>query len=526
MADFIQENSIISKSLPTQQKDTGSFYTLIVDPDNQGFDNVRRYIPLDLVKSLSVQSTSQVTSYPLLTGDIMSDHKYDEPKTISISGSFSLNGSQANNGSFVIGNNKNARLVNIENYFETIQKLGKTITLVTSGNVFKSRSNLIITNLSFNYGINNISFSMSLKEVYFFEALDIQVDEYDGDPNLPTLADFKTLDFSQDVISREQTYSMTINILFSKGIIGANFGRFWIDWGKGIGIASAIFTAIVLAIAIIVLKMAIASTAFASLVATTLSSISIPVVGWVMAGIGATIIAISKIVALFKMMERRKMIAEFRVYANKADQDSEGNRFLEVLEQIQNSFNEIADSNDIKCYGITSNTNKQEMYLSIDNNTYAFDFEKDTNGYWQMRVTMLDNTENGTSIKLQGGSKMIGQSSIIGMKKDSALFTTKHNVRVYLVNKGYQLQSLDDTELGNMLNDSWKSGSCDFLGYSKEEMESNKNNPPTSELVSKFKQDGIYKDLTKFELIVSDYDFTKLEKALKKVIQNALLVEK
>lgn len=524
MADFIQENSVISKSLPNAQ-DQNTFYTLIVDADNQGFDDVKRYIPLDLVNSLSVQSTSQVTSYPLLTGDIMSDHKYDEPKSINISGAFSLNGKQASRGSFVIGDNKNARLVNIENYFETIQKLGKTITLVTSGNTFKSRSNLIITSLSFNYGINNISFTMQLKEIYFFEALDIEISEYEGDPNLPTLADFKTLDFSQDVIGYETTYSMAINILYSEGIIGANFGKFFIDWGKGIGIASAIFTAIVLAIAIIVLKLAIKSAAFATLVSTTLANVSIPVVGWVMAAIGASIIIVAGIISFIKAIKRRHMISEFRVYANKADQDKEGNRFLETLDSIQDSFDEIANNYDIKCYGITSNTNKQEMYLSIDNNTYMFDFEKDTNGYWQMRVTLLDNSENGTTIDLKGGSKMIGQDSIIGMKKDSALFSTKHNVRVYLLNKAYQLKNLDDTQLGEMLNDSWQSGDCDFLGYTKSEMEKNQNNPPTKELISRFKQDGIYKDLTKFELIITDYDLTKLEKKLKKAIQNALLVE-
>ena len=530
MSDYINsEGSSISRILPTSQNQD-SFYTLVVDADNQGFDNVKRYISLDKVDSLSLNSDSDITSYPLLTGDTMSDHKYDHPKTIQLRCEFSLNGRF--NNSFVEGSYSSNRLKNIETYFEAVQKYGKTMSLICglkNGTRFRQRDNLIIQSIQYEYGLNNIKMNLGLKEVYFFESgSDIEVSEYEGDPNLPTLAEFKTLDFSEDIIGQSNTAEMAIRALNDNGLIQkefaediANNNSYW----RGVAIIEiGKVAAVLLALAAVMAVKIAAAVAATTGVAATLSAtaVSVPVVGAIIVAVAA--IAIGVGVMIHNAIERdrkSKLIQEFTYYSNHDQESEEFARFMRYIKTVQDAFDEIASNNDIKCYGFSSNTNKQEMYLSIDDNIYQFDFEQNVNKRWQMRVTKIGNTEE--QIDLKGNTAMTGNRDFLSLKFGDALFHTKNYVYVYLINKAYVLEDYDDSQLGEILNNSWKAGNCGFLGYTKEEMDKDKENPPTSDLVAKFRNEGIYKDLTQFELVVTDVDMSKLKENLDKALYNCLL---
>lgn len=522
--DIIDPEAVnISKSLSNEQNNE-SFYTLIVNPDrSQDFDDIARYITFDKVDSLSVQSTSQITSYPLLTGDIMSDHKYDEPKNISISGTFSLNGNF--NNTFVMAGNKQDRLKNIETYFEALQKYGITMSLICNmngGTRFKKRDNLMIQGLTFQYGLNNIKFSISLKEVYFFESeSDIVIDEYTGDPNMPTLAEFRTLDFAQDVIGESNIDYQAVKALADKGLIDQRFAEDlatggWKDFGRG-ALAGAIIGAFVAAGLI-----GTAIAAGASVGAVVASAFP---VGTIIVAAAAVVVGIGSLIAgAIRRQEQAKLIDKFKVYANAADNTKERQRFLKYLNTVEDAYNEIANNNDIKCYGISSNIDKQEMYLNISDDIYRFNFEKDTtDGRWSMKVTNI--TQNEANIDIKGGTKMTGNNYLLDLQVSDALFMTKKGVAIYLINKVGTLLSgtYTDDELKEMLKSAWSSGSLGYLGYSKEEMQKNKDNPPLNELLTKLKNDGIYKDLTQFELVITDVDMDTLKKAFEDRLYTCLL---
>lgn len=525
MSDYINsEGSRVSRILPTSQNQD-SFYTLVVDADNQGFDNVKRYISLDKVDSLSLNSDSDITSYPLLTGDTMSDHKYDHPKTIQLRCEFSLNGRF--NNSFVEGSYSSNRLKNIETYFEAVQKYGKTMSLICglkNGTRFRQRDNLIIQSIQYEYGLNNIKMNLGLKEVYFFESgSDIEVSEYEGDPNLPTLAEFKTLDFSEDVIGQTNTAEMAVKALVDNGLIQKEFAEDIASnnsyaAGAGMIIAGTVATAIAAVAIVFAIKTSVAAAAISAI---GLSAV-VPVVGWVAAAVGVLAIGIGAIIHQVQERDRKsKLIQEFTYYSNRDQESKEFARFMRYIKTVQDAFDEIASNNDIKCYGFSSNMNKQEMYLSIDDNIYQFDFEQNVNKRWQMRVTKIGNTEE--QIDLKGNTAMTGNRDFLSLKFGDALFHTKNYVYVYLINKAYVLEDYDDSQLGEILNNSWKAGNCGFLGYTKEEMDKDKENPPTSKLVAKFRNEGIYKDLTQFELVVTDVDMSKLKENLDKALYNCLL---
>ena len=51
---------------------------------------------LDTVKDNSINLSSTVTTHPMVNGDIVADHMYNNPSNENISGTFSLNGSKSN----------------------------------------------------------------------------------------------------------------------------------------------------------------------------------------------------------------------------------------------------------------------------------------------------------------------------------------------------------------------------------------------------------------------------------------------
>ena len=55
-------------------------------------DDKETTILLDTINETSVNTSSNLTQHPIVNGDMVADHMYKDPITISLSGSFSLNG--------------------------------------------------------------------------------------------------------------------------------------------------------------------------------------------------------------------------------------------------------------------------------------------------------------------------------------------------------------------------------------------------------------------------------------------------
>lgn len=528
-----------SALLPTTSDGLKSFYTLIVDGDSsdeQDFDPTERYIPFDLVKNVSVSMSSEVTSYPLINGDILSDHMYTKPKSISLGAVFSING--RNRNYFAEQGNGTERLENIEAYFETLQKMGRTMTLIaithdesgnSTGDRFLRTPNLVISSSRFEYGYNSMEVSLTLQEVYFFDSAEIAVWEDEGDPNLPSIRNFEQLDFGQDVLTDESIYDLVIKTLADNGLIAKSWGEWFADFGKSLLASASISTALIAwrilkMILLYVLKKAtgvvlsvlLKSTLGATIAATASNPYTL-VFG---IGIGVIVGVAMLVNSIIKAVKRSKLISEFKYHegdeeANKA----EYNRLMLVCSTTQQAFSDYANNNNLMFYSLSSNRNKIDAYLTIDSAIYDFYFETNSQGLWTLKVSQVNKTD--INVSLRNNSIMYGNANVLSLKKDDYLFKV-NKTKVYLINKGYAYNELDQDSLEAYLNNLWKSGGCDFLGYTKKEQQENKENPPTSELMSKFKDNGIYKDLTQFIFLVTDENVEKLSKKLKDTLYNCL----
>ena len=474
----------VLNTIPTKRNDD-SFYTLVVKKDNY-FDTVDRYIPLDIVTDCSIEGTSDITSYPLITGDIMSDHKYDNPKTVSLSGVFSLNGKF--NDSFVQGGNATSRLVNIEDYFFACRKYGKLMSLIcvsSDGTRFSMLDNLSITSIRFKRNYNSMEYSFNFKEVYFFEAdTDIQVSENVKDPNALTLGEFESLDFTKQVLSAENVDKWAVQVLYQNGLIEDSFIKMVSETGKLNSTVNYNF--------------GLAWVGFYGGLATTLATLIFP--NPVSVVVGAFLL----IITLPDIIKHGKWIEPFKGYDNDVDNDREINRFLKVITTIESQVSYAADNLGIRCYGLSSNLKKQKMYLTIDNTIYAFYFEKLSTGFWGLSVTDID--ENPIA---SNSNKLIGFKDLFQLKKADAMFKTSQGTYVYVINLALQYLDLPDDQLKAVLEDQWKNGESAYLGYTEDEMKA-KDNPP-SDLVSRFREEGVYKDLTKFIIVATKQDMEKVK---------------
>lgn len=511
-------------TLPTSKQDD-SFYTLIVNGDNQGFDSETRYIPIDMVSNVSVSASSDITSFPLINGDVISDHKYDNPRTVEISGKFSLNGKLANqdNAPFSIPGDKSSRLKNIEEYFFAVRKYGKFISLVSSlnGNTrFTTIDNLAISNLRFVRSFNILEFSISLKEIYCYENdNELDILESVSDPDMPSLTGFKTLDFAKDVLTYDSIDEMTVTCLADNNLIAANFAdtlaELILPSIQTVAITS-LTTALVYITIKVLVKLGLAVLSRFTMYGVSTASLSAVLasnpVGWVLFGAAAITACI---VAIVKAVKRNSYIAEFKHYNNEEANREECERFGELVSKVRDSFKLLAKNNNLKFYRFTSNSAcKQTAYLTIDNNIYQFNVERISNG-WSLQV--INNSDDDSTIATKNTTKLIGSKNLLGLTTNDAIFHTSNKTYIYIFNKALAYEDYSTEELNTILTDQWKTGSLGFMGYSKEEMKS--ENVPT-DLVYKFLTDGIYQDLTQFIFVVTNVKLTELEEALKKTTIN------
>ncbi len=520
-------------TLPSSQPND-SFYTLIINGDNQGFDSVTRYIPIDLVSDVSVSASSDITTYPLLTGDIISDHKYDNPRSVEISGMFGLNGKYANmeDTTFAFSGDKSSRLKNIEDYFFAIRKYGKFISLISSlngGSRFSTIDNLAISNIRFTRNFNTLKFSISLKEIYTYQNdNELDILENVSDPNLPTLGSFKSCDFARDVLSYDSIDEMTITQLADNGMIWSSFGETFTDYIKsGVTTAISMASAVVLfyILVAVLVKVGIVTAATGAMLTTGAATIAalgaIPVVGWVAIGVGAVVALFTVGATIIKSIKRLSLISEFRSYDNQEQNIQESERFIAVIEAVRKAFNTVAKNNNIKFYSFSSNAAKQTTYLTIDNNIYQFNVEQTSNG-WSLKV--INTSDNDNVIETKNTSRLVGFSSLFSLKNTDAIFHTDNKTYVYVLNKAYVYETYSDDDLKTMLVDAWKNGKLGYLGYTTEQMK-DVDNIPEDEILSKFKNDGIYKDLTQFVFVVTNVKLTELEEALKSTVYNCFKKE-
>lgn len=388
-------------------------------------DRLNESIEFDVVNGHSINASSTITTYPIVDGDTVADHMIRQPTSITINGVFSLYG---NKPTLFSGNED--RLTNIETYFERIKDEGVMCTLVTmergggssSKQRFKVRNNMVLTNINWTEGQSDIKFSFTFTEALTVNLDDIEIDY--TDENLPAITNPATLDFTDTLINWEEVDKIVIKQLHDLGLCTDDFLIAFQAYVKDLGEVG--------------LSGLIGGAVGAGLAIALVTAFSIPVAGWIAAGVG---FLVGAFVAMFQTAKRKKAekeygIKTFKAYKNDRKNQQECERFVNYIGNIHRQMEYLEDV--IQVYGIGSNQ-EQECILYVDNSYYIFSFKKNNtqtengNTIWTCNITDVEETINKDVADVAAEA----MSSIDQCTTSNMLFRTQTGggFWVYLINK-------------------------------------------------------------------------------------------
>lgn len=213
-------------------------YKLVIQVDMNQFGKVYendsvKILMLDVVKTKSITASSTITNQPLQSGDTMSDHMYRNPTIFNVSGTFALNGENANDISYGFIGKENDRLTQIETLLEKIKDEGYLCNLITmsfddngkndeNNTRFKVRKNMALTNLTWSEKLNSIDYQLSFQEVITVDSIqtsEITVDEDDPLVNEPEMNSLGDLIYGTDGFLYVLLFQLCANNIISFGFI-------------------------------------------------------------------------------------------------------------------------------------------------------------------------------------------------------------------------------------------------------------------------------------------------------------------
>lgn len=348
-----------------------------------------RYLPLDFQNSRSIRSSSEIISHPMKSGDVMSDHMYRNPNTISISGSFGLNGRYYKDTSYdFITKDSLDRLTKIETVFERIKNEGILCTLVTlavsddnnaidtSNTRYLVRENMALNNISWTENLNKLDFTFDFKEIIL-----VNVKTYDYknvDDDLPEFYQPPASSVGSVLMDNGQLTTIIVESLYRQGYLNAELLKILSDAISAVGTFAVVGTAIAAVYGIVVGTVALSKAGL--LLAVKALSVGIFPAGTIVAAIAAAGFGIYKIVQWKKKKEREAKISKWRKkIKNNPDE------FVELVDNIEIELNKTF--NDLNVYNFTSSEN-QTICIAIGGNWYylVFTYNESDPNYWSAKI--------------------------------------------------------------------------------------------------------------------------------------------
>lgn len=378
-------------------------------------------ILLDTVQDQSVTETSTITEHPTVDGTPIADHMYRNARTITIAGTFALNGKKT----YVV-DKAGRSLQRVEQMFRDIKDKA-IICAITRIKVadnqhvpqFSVYQNMVLQSITWTEKINSLDYNFTFQEVLL---ADIQEAEVDPDDEFLADIDFAdSSNFSDTLLDWDAVDKEVIEALRSFDLITDDF----IETLGALSVSSLIGLGVAATIALVV-------THVITLTLTT-------VVGIAVAVIAAFAIGILAIVKLIKKMSYK--IKAFKTYSSAAKTNKEIARFCEFYESVHNKIREL--DGVIKVYHVQENK-AQEAIVTIDGSYYIFEFDKNniTSGsslpaYSLIVCDIDDNVIVNTDISC-------AKSSYTDCTANNYLFMTSSSY-VYLICQ----DGLDKTDLTN-----------------------------------------------------------------------------
>lgn len=473
----------------------GAYRTVIGVNFNQYIDNTTspdRYLILDTQDDKQVTASAQIASQPLQDGDTMSDHMYREPVTVSLSGSFSLNGKNWNDDSYNFIS-KGDRLTNIQEAFETILNEGLLCTLTTineedlqytsqngygvksdARNRFKIRKNMALKSINWTESQNTVKYTFNFNEVIMVETQaeyeplsEAELQEF-GLPNvnypqgsnlgnimvesgqLPESI-IKTLYENEYMTARfieeaADTMSAVLGVTIGAALVtvGVCFGIMAVSGAIAASAAAAAAAAAATAAATAAAaagagSLAITTTAGATAAVVPVGTIIVAAV----IAVAATVLLVTHLVKKNKEKkekERKRKIA-FDLVNDSAEEGSI--RLRNLIDDVTVALNKL--NTGLTIYNINGNY-EQQVVLNIANENYVIDFIKDNKGSkdhfeWSAKISYMDGNPVSTYNSWCPVSNMLDLNRNVNLWfKDKSL-----TYEVYLLNPSLDPE-LNDTQ--------------------------------------------------------------------------------
>lgn len=347
-------------------------------------DTLVQTLILDTVSDVNVSVSSTLTEHPIVDGSMVADHMFKEPAQMTISGSFSLSGANAQT---LIVDSSGATLANIEGLFERIKDEGiqcEVVKLSTHSDSirFLRRQNMVLLNISWTEKINSLGFSFTFKQ-----AMTATVQEFDVDTDdlfLPNVTDPKTLSFTDSLLDWDMIDSALLDTLMLHSLITDDF---------------ASYMSSMTATSLVALGVGLA----AAYVAIAVFCVSNPV-GWIIGGVIAVAVFVYGLVKLIAnaIEEQKYRIDQFKYYKNDNKRKKETQRFSNFVGEIHKQMNQL--NNAIQVYQVSS-SEPQECLITIGHNNYIFTFTRtNTNNLYSLEVRDLDNVLRATMSDISAGA--------------------------------------------------------------------------------------------------------------------------
>lgn len=328
-------------------------------------------ILLDSIEDVQVDESSQLTTHPIVTGDMAADHMIKEPCSMTISGELSMNGSDN-----IIFDGFKPTLKACQETFGKIKNNAYMCSITklamnTNEVRFLQRENMVLTSIQWTERVNSLAFTLTFTQVLVSDVQEYEVDMQDE--NLPAVTEPATLSFSSTLMDWDQVDRLVIDTCAAEGLTTDEFMTMLKSAGTSYLIGGAAVGA-------------------AILITYIAACASIPVGGWIvgivsLAIAGVAIIGYGIYSAIKSAVNSRKYrVDQFKKYKDDKKNQAEVERFSNFIGDIHNQLMKLNDT--FYVYQISSNE-PQECMLSISDEYYIFAFEKNNvNNKWTVNVTM------------------------------------------------------------------------------------------------------------------------------------------
>lgn len=420
--------------------------------------NQTQSIALTNVNDGSIDLQSRITSHPLITGEIIADHKYDEPITMSINGAFSLN----TNEDTGISGSKYGLLKVIQGQFEYLKKNAILCTIMKvfidkdnkKAMRFQKRANMVLSRISWTEQINSLKYVFDFTEVMLVDVENIDVDTHDM--FLPNVGEFNQYNFTETLLDINELDRQIVEVLLATNVMDSEFMNYTMSLaGAGVlvGTAGAVLLGVVIALAV--------SGTYTAGIGTIIAGAIMLVVG-----------AVGAAYEIYTWIDRAqkfgqlKLATDFKVAKNifgEVDEKETQKRVEALKNFIYDIHVAMEDFNKYLLVYQVSKDGPQENWINIDSDYYKIRFYR--NNAANGEITIVGNTvydKNGNDItNLQGnycaavynidgayigGSSNISTSPITFTNCSSPLFRTSSGAGVYLVRANSSNQEENTTD--------------------------------------------------------------------------------